>query len=98
MAANETGPLIKKGPQRIQSTHEKGRQIRKGETNPPIMSKLRGKANHLQEGLGQSGKILERGHLNRHAGAMILLKVMVTNPGERNNLQAGLATNALLFC
>jgi len=92
MAANETGPLIKKGPQRIQSTHEKGRQIRKGETNPPIMSKLRGKANHLQEGLGQSGKILERGHLNRHAGAMILLKVMVTNPGERNNLQAGIGT------
>ena len=97
MAENVTGHLItKKGLLRIEGTHENGHQIREGETNHPIMAKLRGKAKHLQEGLGQSGMILERGHLNRDAGATILLKVMVTNPGERNN-QAGLATNALLF-
>ena len=98
MAENVTGLLItKKGLLRIEGTHENGHQIREGETNHPIMAKLRGKAKHLQEGLGQSGMILERGHLNRDAGATILLKVMVTNPGERNNLRAGLATNALLF-
>ena len=91
MAENVRGLLItKKGLLRIKGTHENGHQIREGETNHPIMAKLRGKAKHLQEGLGQSGKILGRGYLNRDAGATILLKVMVTNPGERNNLRAGL--------
>ena len=99
MAASVTGLLrMKKGPPRIEGTHGKGRQIREGETNHPIMARLRGKAKHRQEGLGQSRKIREKGPLNRDAGATILLKVMVNNPEDRNNLQAGLATNAILFC